>query len=243
MRSSAGMSGVKRSIERPTLGELFRLRVEPRLQPGEIRRAQRRRFQHRRPVDGRTGDVGQALHRPIARRHAAVGTQHGLRCRRTIAAHRLQQVVRLEAHRLQRRARQLVGAGVARQPKQRAAAIGVPVRRAEPDERRHQHHVLLGIGFARHASRLGGTRDHLQAIAQPLHGGAGDEDRAFQRVRALTVELIGDRRQQPMLRRDGFAARVEHSEAARPVGRLQHARAQSMPGRWWPPADRRPCRE
>ena len=40
----------------------------------------------------------------------------------------------------------------------------------------------------------------LQAVAQPLHGRAGDEDRALERVGALAAELIGDGGQQPVAR-------------------------------------------
>ena len=63
----------------------------------------------------------------------------------------------------------------------------------------------------------------MQAVAQPLHGGAGDEDAALQRIGALALELIGDGGEQPIARMHGDAAGIEDGEAARAVGRLDHA--------------------
>ena len=63
----------------------------------------------------------------------------------------------------------------------------------------------------------------MQAIAQPLHRGAGDEDAALQRIGALALELIGDGGEQPIVRMHGDAAGIQDGEAARAVGRLDHA--------------------
>src|SRR3546814_1160419 len=74
----------------------------------------------------------------------------------------------------------------------------------------------LGFGLGR------GLYD-AEPVAQPLHGGAGDEDAAFQRVGGLAAEAIGNGRQQAMLRVHQLAAGVEEGKAAGAVGRLHHA--------------------
>ncbi len=91
-------------------------------------------------------------------------------------------------------------AGVAGQPEQRAAHARIPVRRAHADEGRHQINALHRVGFIGKRSGFGGVLDDAEPVAQPLHRGAGDEDRAFERVGALAAELIGDRGEQLVLR-------------------------------------------
>ena len=66
-----------------------------------------------------------------------------------------------------------------------------------------------------------------EPVAQPLHGGAGDEDRAFQRVGALSRELVGNGGEQLVLRGDRRRAGVEQGKAAGAVGRLDHARLEA----------------
>ena len=56
-----------------------------------------------------------------------------------------------------------------------------------------------------------------------MHRGAGDEDRAFQRIGALALELIGDGGEQPVARGDALGAGIEQREAAGAVGRFHHA--------------------
>jgi hypothetical protein len=48
---------------------------QPGLQACQIGGTQRGRLQHLRPVDGRVENVGEALHRPVGGRHAAVDAQ------------------------------------------------------------------------------------------------------------------------------------------------------------------------
>ena len=138
--------------------------------------------------------------------------------------------------------REFGGAGVAGEAEQRAAHARIPVGRAEADEGRHQIDALHGIGFVGERAGLGGLLDDAEAVAQPLHRGARDEDRAFERVGAFAFELIGDGGEQLVLRGDRRRAGVEQRKAAGAVGRLDHARARSRPGRWSRPAGRRRCR-
>ena len=121
--------------------------------------------------------------------------------------HGLQQIARLVAHRLQRRARELAGPGRARQAEQRAARLGLPVGRAEADEGRHEIDVLARIGLGGQRAALRRRGDDAQAVAQPLHRRAGDEDGALQRIGALAVELVGDGGQQPVARGDRLRRR------------------------------------
>ena len=44
-------------------------------------------------------------------------------------------------------------------------------------------------------TRFGGVVDDLQAITQPLNGGACDKDGTFKGISRLAIELIGDGRQ------------------------------------------------
>ena len=77
-------------------------------------------------------------------------------------------------------------------------AVGVPVGRAEAGEGRDQVEPLAGVGGLGEGVGLGGVADDLQPVAQPLDDGAGDEDRAFERVGRAAVELVGDGGQQPV---------------------------------------------
>ena len=77
---------------------------------------------------------------------------------------------------------------------------------------------------------------HNAAIASTtanvfLHGGAGDEDRAFQRIGPLARALQGDGGQQPVAGRHRARSGVQQREAARAIGRLDHARTEAaLPG-------------
>ena len=144
-------------------------------------------------------------------------------CARPVGPHRLEQVAGLVADAFQRGAGEFGRAGVAGQAEERAARLGIPVGRAEADEGRHEIDVLRRIGVVGERAGLAGLLDDAEPVAQPLHGGAGDEDRAFQRVGALAAELVGDGGEQPVLRGDRRRAGVEQGEAAGAVGRLHHA--------------------
>ena len=85
--------------------------------------------------------------------------------------------------------------------------------------------VSLDAGRERLA--LAGVADQLDAITQPLQGGAGDEDAALERVGGLAGEAIGDRGEQAVARRDRRRAGVQQREAAGAVGALQHARREA----------------
>ena len=66
-----------------------------------------------------------------------------------------------------------------------------------------------------------------EPVPQPLHRRAGDEDRAFQRVGPLAVQLPGDGRQQPVLGEDRHVAGIQQREAAGAIGGFQHPRREA----------------
>src|SRR4029453_6704219 len=189
----------KTSIELPLRGETIEIRRNAGSPSCEIRRAQCRRFHHIRPIDGTCEDVCQELHGEIACGHAAIDAQHGgrrFRCR-PICMHGLEQVACLISHRLKRCPGKLRRTGISRQTEDRSPRLGVPIGSTESDKRRHQIDLLRRIGALRQGPNLGRCSNKLQFIAQPLHGGACNKDGSFQRISALALKLIGDRREQP----------------------------------------------
>ena len=180
----------------------------PGRDPGQVGGAER----------GRLGDlghdhrgaehVGLELHQPAVGDRAAVGLQHlePLPRRRLLGAHR---VDRLVGDRLQRRPRQVRAAAAAGEADDRAARVGVPVRRAEPGQRGDEVDAVVAVQRGR--QRLGlrrPPRSMPEPVAQPLHRGAGDEDRGLQRVGGLLAEPAGDRGQQARRPAAGASAPV-----------------------------------
>ena len=105
----------------------------------------------------------------------------------------------------------------------RAARIHVPVRRAEPRERGHDVHAVARWHAGGERLALGRGLDDAEAVAQPLHRRAGDEDAAFDGEALLAGDARGDRRQQPMLGEHRPRARVLQNEAAGAVRVLDRA--------------------
>ena len=60
-------------------------------------------------------------------------------------------------------------------PVRMAAGVAVPVRGAEAGEGGHEVDVLRRIGLGGEAVHLGGVADQAEAVAQPLHAGAGEK--------------------------------------------------------------------
>ncbi len=109
------------------------------------------------------------------------------------------------------------------QPGDRAARIGLPVRRAEAGERRHEHHAAaVGHAFGERLD-LAARLDRLQAVAQPLHHRAADEDAALARELRRAGELRRARADQAVRRGLEGRAGVHQHEAAGAVGVLDLA--------------------
>ena len=76
--------------------------------------------------------------------------------------------------------------------------------------------------------RLGGRADDLESVAQPLHGGAGHEDRTLERVDERAVGAApGSRRQQACVGADQGRAGVGQDERPGAVGALRVAHVEA----------------
>ena len=126
---------------------------------------------------GTPSDVGLELHQEAVRRAAAVGAQQLRR-----QPHRLDDVVRLERDRLERRADEVLAPRTARQARDQAARVRRPVRRAEAGQRGDEVDAVVSRRPTRQRLGLGGVRDEPEPVAQPLHRRARDEDGALERV-------------------------------------------------------------
>ncbi len=121
--------------------------------------------------------------------------------------------------------------GAARPPReadQGAASVGIPVRRAEPDEGGH-HVDAAGIGH-RLGERLGlrGLGDDAEPVAEPLDGRPRDEDAALERIGDAIAERPGHRGEETMGGGHPPRAGIDEEEAAGPVGVLGRARLQAV---------------
>src|ERR1019366_8007145 len=89
-----------------------------------------------------------------------------------------------------------------------------PVGRAEAGESRNEHDAaVVGHAFGE-LLHLAAGRDGAQAIAQPLHDGAADEDAAFRRVLRRARRLRSAGRDEAVGRGLGHGASVHEHEAA-----------------------------
>ena len=180
--------------------------------PCPARRRRRGRRARRRRAPSSPGSAGGRPARPGCRRGAAWSSRSPPCRRRPAAPSRTRRPASRgasprcrswvwKADRLERRAGELARAGRPRQAEERAARLGVPIGRAEAGEGGDEDHLLRRIGLRRERAGLVGALDQLQPVAQPLHGGAGDEDRAFQRIGGAAVEPVGDGGQKLVLAR------------------------------------------
>ena len=172
------MRGSKRAAAAPDRGDLGLVAPEADGEAGEVRRAERRRLGRRGAHDGPLQHVGLDLHQQVVRDGAAVDAQL-VHAHAGLALHQLDDVERLQRDRLQRRARDVRGRRAARDADDRAARVHVPVRRAEAGERGHDVDAVAGRHGRGERLAVRGGLDDAEAVAQPLHGGAGDEDAAF----------------------------------------------------------------
>ena len=135
--------------------------------------------------------------------------------------HRLKHLRTLEGDALKRGARDVRLRRTSRQPDHHAAGLAVPVRGAESHEGGNEiDAAVVGHALGERLDLLGGIEE-LQAVPEPLHDGAGNEDGALKRIlRAFAAELPGGRANQAVLAHAGLASHVHQKEAARAVGIL-----------------------
>ena len=124
---------------------------------------------------------------------------------------------------MQGRRHDLVAPAAARQPQHGAACIRVPVGRAEPGKRGHDDNVFDNPAAPRNFLGCGRRVDDAQFVAQPLHGGAGHEDAAFQCVGHLARDAHADRGQQVVLGMQCGGAGIGDDETTGAISTLRHA--------------------
>ena len=169
------------------------------------------------------------LHCPVRPDHAAVDTQGFQRALglRPVRLHGAEKIGGLEADALERGLRKLARPGRPRQAKQGAADIRPPVGGAQADEGRNEDDLLRRVRCRSERPGFFGALHDVQAVTQPLHRRARDEDRAFERIVTLAAELVGDGGQEPVVGGDRRAAGVKERKAPGPIGRLEHARCEA----------------
>ena len=95
-----------------------------------------------------------------------------------------------------------------------AARILIPVGCAQAGECRH-HIAAVGVRhFLSHVFRVAGIVQQAQLVPQPLDGGPGHKDGAFQRILHLTARPAGNGCDQPVLREHRGPAGVHQQKSA-----------------------------
>ncbi len=138
-------------------------------EPGEERRAERRRLLVDGTADRNAEQVGLELQHRVHRAGAAVDAQLGDR-RAAGAHHRLDDVAGLVGHRLDHGAGEVRLGGPAGDADHRAPGVGIPPRRAEPGERGDDEDAAVVGDALRQRTDLVGALEQPEAVAQPLHG-------------------------------------------------------------------------
>ncbi len=196
----------------PRGGDLVEAAPDADREPRQCGRAERRHLAVAGHLDRHPQDVGLELHEPRVPGRAAVGPK-----RRHRQIHGHDDVGGLEGDRLERGAGDLGPPRAARQARDQTARVGVPVGRAEPGEGGDEVDAAGRLDRAGQSLGLGRIGDQAEAVAQPLHGGAGDEDGALERRHAR----LRRRGAEDAVRwRPALLALVGQDEAARAVGRL-----------------------
>ena len=152
--------------------------------------------------------------------------QH-VQARGAVAAHGLKHVRGLVGDGLQRRADDVRPARAAREADDGAAAVHVPVRRAQSGEGRHE--VDVAVVSDGGSQRLGfrGRGDQAHLVAQPLDHRPGHEHAALQCVARLPVELPGNGGDQIADGLDRVQPRVHQQKTAGAVGVFRHSRSKA----------------
>ena len=138
--------------------------------------------------------------------------------------HGIQHVARLVGNGFQRGTNDVVAVRAAGQAEDGATGIRVPVRCAQTGEGRYHVHAVAVFHLGGEVFGVGRIADQFQLIAQPLNGGAANEDCPFQRIVHFAAWAAGNSGQQAVVRTYRFFAGVHQQEAAGAVGVFRHAR-------------------
>ena len=214
----------KRAVELPGLAQVVGRRPDAGAEPGEERRPEGGGLDEPRPLDrdarpGRPG-AGRAGRWPTAPPSTRSGAPRpGMvsstsRTSKAIAS----SVARTMCARVVPRVMPMI------RPRACGSQCGAP----SPVSAGHEDHALGVVDGRGDRRGLGGRADDLQAVAQPLHGRAGHEDRALERVGQLAVGgAPGRGRQQPGVGALERGAGVGEDERAGAVGALRVARVEA----------------
>ena len=111
--------------------------------------------------------------------------------------------------------------GEAREAGDHATGAHLPIGRIEAGKGRHDIDVAIILDAAGEVLDLIAALDQAQIVAQPLHQGTGDRDRALERIARLGLaEAIGDGGDQPGGRLHRRLAGIHQEEAAGAIGVL-----------------------
>src|SRR5690606_24730058 len=220
------------AVATPALRKSLLVRPYSRLTPGEPGGAESRSLQHGRAVHRGTKEIGEPLHRQVARHHAAVDAQDRTCTLGPIPAHGVDEIACLIADRFQRGPGKLVRSRIAGQAEQGSAGVRVPVRCSQAGEGGDEIYILVGVSRSGHHAGLVGPLQDLEPVPQPLHRRAGDEDGAFEGISRSAVEPVGDGGKQTIRRGYEIGPCVKQGEATGAVSRFHHPRGETgLPNR------------
>ena len=167
--------------------------------------------------DGDAEEIGLELHHWLAAGGAAIDAEF-LEVLAGIGAHGVDEIGDLEGDAIEGGASDVSGAGGAGDTDDRATGVGIPVGGTEACEGGDEDDaVAIGDGGGEEIDFLGGANE-LEAIAEPLDGGAADEDTAFEGELAFFADLPGDRGDEALGGGEGFGADILEEETACAVG-------------------------
>ena len=186
----------QRRLESPLLppltGDGARRGPEADRQSRQIGGAQRGRLGHRRPHDRRTEQIGLDLHQCIVHGGAAIDAQLADRDSR-IGRHGVEEIGHLKGDALQRRAGEMARGRAARDADDGAARVRIPMRGAEAGKRRDEIDAAVIRNGRGQRFYLGGAAHEPEAVADPLHDGAADENAALECILRLAADAPRDR--------------------------------------------------
>ena len=183
------------------------------------------------------GDIGHELHQEAVAHRAAIGVDR-FQLQPGFAFHQLEHIIHNIRDRFQRGPHHMGAGGGRGQAQNPGPGIRPPIRRAQPHKSRHQvnpgriaHRQRQAFGFFR---RL----DQLQLVAQPLDGGAGKIDDAFEGIGRLVIKNPADRRDDAALGNARFGSNIQQDRRTGAKGDLGAARLKSSARKTRPPANR-----
>ena len=177
-RATGLTARLKSALHAPEAFDLLEPRPEFSGDSGKICGAERGGFHVDGTDDRLIEDVRLELHEEVVDGSAAINAKLPYFFAR-IGFHGVDQITALVSDAFESGADDLGFAGGASESGEHAARGSVPVRRAQADESRDEVNAggignTGGDGFG-----FGGGGDEAERVAQPLDGGAGDEDAAF----------------------------------------------------------------